>query len=151
LRRRHCPRAFYFSGGCSARRSGSNPNECLLDRPRVFPNSIAARYASIMWHAQIPISIADQCFSGSSSYSGILFILQKDRRKFHDVIDEHAARRDAKTISDSLRNVLGNVRVAFEDDRREGDASCSAIAFGVSLESHESGYTRILLMNRKRT
>ncbi|KYQ52549.1 hypothetical protein ALC60_08411, partial [Trachymyrmex zeteki] len=38
--------------------------------------------------------------------------------------------------------VLGNVRVAFEDDRREGDSSDSVIAFGVCLESHESGYTR---------
>lgn len=149
MRRRHCPRAFCFSGGCSARKSGSNPNKCLLDRPRVFPNKIAARYASMMWHAQIPIPIADQCFSDSSSYSGILFILQKDRRKFHDVINEHATRRDAKTISSSLRNVLGNVRVAFEDDRREGDTSYSAIAFGICLESHESGY--ILLTNRKRT
>ncbi|EGI67102.1 hypothetical protein G5I_04257 [Acromyrmex echinatior] len=95
-----------------------------------------------MWHAQIPIPIADQCFSDSSSYSGILFILQKDRRKFHDVINEHATRRDAKTISSSLRNVLGNVRVAFEDDRREGDTSYSAIAFGICLESHESGRER---------
>ncbi|KYN17950.1 hypothetical protein ALC57_09832, partial [Trachymyrmex cornetzi] len=93
-------------------------------------------------HAQIPIPITDQCFLGSFSYSGILFILQKDRRKFHDVVDEHVARRDAKTISSSLKNVLGNVRVAFEDDRREGDASYSAIAFGVCLESHENGYTR---------
>ncbi|KYN36837.1 hypothetical protein ALC56_08628 [Trachymyrmex septentrionalis] len=74
-----------------------------------------------MWHAQIPIPIADQCFSGSSPHSGILFVLRKDRRKFHDVVDEHAARRDAKTFSSSLSN-LGNVRVAFEDDRREGDA-----------------------------
>lgn len=105
-----------FPACCSARRS-VDPSERLLNRRRGFPNDVIATSPrdAHRWCSMLKsISNGARRFYRSSLCSGT-----KDRRKFHGVVDEHAVRRDAKTISSSPTSLKAHARLSRTIDGEE--------------------------------
>lgn len=93
----------------SPRSSSSLPDRRCRD--------VAARYASTMRHARTcpPSRVRIDPFFPVSSRAPT----PSDRRKFHDVVDERAAGRDARTISRSPTSLEAHARLSRTIDGEE--------------------------------